>query len=996
MKKHEAQDDGYGEPGTGTPLAWIRGPAFGDVFGHSLRPAHDSNGAREDIRRLRSRRCPAWVRGVGLWLLAAGLSGFSAGAATPPDELVVKRAEEFEFVHKPTVARDGDRLEIAFETRASCDVTVAVEAEDGRIVRHLACGVLGKNAPPPFQKNDLAQRLVWDGKDDQGRYVDDKESCTVRVSLGLKPQYERMFLWHPKKRVSVAAPLIQAAEEGVYVFEGQGTDHIRLFDREGAYLRTVYPFPAERINSLDGLNWHNALQDGQRLPMPQGYYQSTLLTSGTSGRLRKGYPHGLAGAGSAASAMAVRGSRIALAQMAVNCFGTDGGASTDAPFEGPKVCYEADMGIPPKTLLAVPQSAAIDPTGKWLYLTGYVWNAPRSYFMDYRPIPVVRKVNMERPTDGPTDFLVETGSSSARFDHPTSVACDSSGRIYVSDYLSDRIQVFSPEGKFLKALPSKRPAQVCIHRNTQEIYVFSWIVPNTKDVKQNVPATLSCLGSFDKPIKPRIYELPLPAYEKALSEWHTGPSLLYSGEIDSWSQPLTLWVGRWVHPAMPQERCGIFLMREEKGKLEIWKNFASEVKLSKVHKAPAPFFKQVLYVNPATGHLFVAESDAGAAGPEAFATLQRLDPKTGQRDTVALPFDCQDMAFDHNGLAYLRGRNEIGRYDSRSWREVPFDYGEELDGVSFYGKHSARLIGGLPGRGINWHMGGIAVSLREQLAVAWHNMVDSGESRRNEPTVMRERGADFAVSMYPGRVAHYKAPIFSVYDRQGQVAHKDAFAGVAIAHGGLGIDAAGDLYILASSPRVYSGKVYPNKLSGMLIKVRPGQARVLASKDPPIPIETNQRPARSPDLQGYHEGHAWVEGAEWMFGGVGQNASTAGWCSCSNSRFAFDYFARSFLPEMDHHSVAIVDTAGNLILRVGRYGNVEDGRPLIADGAPPQARSIGGDEVSMIYAPYLATDTDRRLFIADVGNARIVSVKLNYHEEARCRLADVKDSATTP
>lgn len=50
----------------------------------------------------------------------------------------------------------------------------------------------------------------------------------------------------------------------------------------------------------------------------------------------------------------------------------------------------------------------------------------------------------------------------------------------------------------------------------------------------------------------------------------------------------------------------------------------------------------------------------------------------------------------------------------------------------------------------------------------------------------------------------------------------------------------------------------------------------------------------------------------------------------------------------------------------------------------------------MIYAPYLATDTDRRLFIADVGNARIVSVKLNYHEEARCRLADVKDSATTP
>ena len=47
------------------------------------------------------------------------------------------------------------------------------------------------------------------------------------------------------------------------------------------------------------------------------------------------------------------------------------------------------------------------------------------------------------------------------------------------------------------------------------------------------------------------------------------------------------------------------------------------------------------------------------------------------------------------------------------------------------------------------------------------------------------------------------------------------------------------------------------------------------------------------------------------------------------------------------------------------------------------APAIGGDEVALFHACYLATHSDRRLFIADAGNARIVSVKLNYHATER-------------
>jgi hypothetical protein len=83
----------------------------------------------------------------------------------------------------------------------------------------------------------------------------------------------------------------------------------------------------------------------------------------------------------------------------------------------------------------------------------------------------------------------------------------------------------------------------------------------------------------------------------------------------------------------------------------------------------------------------------------------------------------------------------------------------------------------------------------------------------------------------------------------------------------------------------------------------------------------------------------------------------------------------------------VVDSAGNLILRIGTYGNADDGVPLIRDGGPPRPRALGGDEVGLFHGVYLATHSDRRLFVSDVGNARVVSVKLDYHTEERMALA---------
>jgi len=153
---------------------------------------------------------------------------FTALAIDIPDEFRIKREQVFEFAQKPVITRKGDDVTITFETKGFCDVTVVIENSEGTIIRHLASGVLGKNAPDPFQKNSKKQTVVWDGKNDRGRYIDDTKDIVIRVSLGLKPRFERTLFWSPKKRIAPGnRPSFCAAPEGIYVIEGGGVDHIR-------------------------------------------------------------------------------------------------------------------------------------------------------------------------------------------------------------------------------------------------------------------------------------------------------------------------------------------------------------------------------------------------------------------------------------------------------------------------------------------------------------------------------------------------------------------------------------------------------------------------------------------------------------------------------------------------------------------------------------------------------------------------------------------------
>ncbi|MCK6472692.1 MAG: hypothetical protein L6R28_13190 [Planctomycetes bacterium] len=52
--------------------------------------------------------------------------------------------------------------------------------------------------------------------------------------------------------------------------------------------------------------------------------------------------------------------------------------------------------------------------------------------------------------------------------------------------------------------------------------------------------------------------------------------------------------------------------------------------------------------------------------------------------------------------------------------------------------------------------------------------------------------------------------------------------------------------------------------------------------------------------------------------------------------------------------------------------------------------------MALLRPTTLASQSDRRLFVTDAGNARILSIKLGYETSERIPLAEVPDQETQP
>lgn len=169
------------------------------------------------------------------------------------------------FAGKPRVEKQGGKYVITFAPGRACDAAVSVVGPDGRTVRHLAAGVLGPNAPAPFQKGTLAQRLEWDGRDDRGAPA--PAGCSVRVGLGLTAKLDKALGWDPLTLPPVVG--LGCGPDGtLYALCGtRWSSTLVALSREGEYLRTILPWPATLPpGKLRGLRIFTA-PDGARLPV---------------------------------------------------------------------------------------------------------------------------------------------------------------------------------------------------------------------------------------------------------------------------------------------------------------------------------------------------------------------------------------------------------------------------------------------------------------------------------------------------------------------------------------------------------------------------------------------------------------------------------------------------------------------------------------------------------------------------------------------------------
>ena len=201
---------------------------------------------------------------------AAGLSALLClcGAASAQDwwkpysPPCTERENVFAFTQKPAVKLVGkDKYEITFAVKGYCDVTVGIIDAKGKVVRHLGSGVLGANAPAPFQKGSPKQTLLWDGKDDLDVYADRPETLRVKVSLGLKPTFDKILGWSPYdpggRYLAIAADAhgVLALVDGNHYPRPQ----LRRYDRDGNYVKTVFPpaadLPLDEMKGMEALEY---------------------------------------------------------------------------------------------------------------------------------------------------------------------------------------------------------------------------------------------------------------------------------------------------------------------------------------------------------------------------------------------------------------------------------------------------------------------------------------------------------------------------------------------------------------------------------------------------------------------------------------------------------------------------------------------------------------------------------------------------------------------
>jgi DNA-binding beta-propeller fold protein YncE len=891
------------------------------------------------------------MKSLLVWLLMAGVA-----------------VAEVSFTAKPVAKKDGDGCRIAFTVSAPTDVEVAILDAGGAVVRHLAAGQLGPNAPEPFQKNALDQAIAWDGRDDAGKQVSVGATVAtplnaapstpgplaVRVRIGSAPALDRIAGWDGATLGSSVAGMVVGKGGELFVLDsdrGWGRAGMRVFDKDGKYLRTIAPYAANTPTNRTASTF--ALEiDGEHFPTVFNAHCGNLLPlfAGMKNQTMAWHPQGYLVLASAVGNIAEHGPPRHLLAMH-----PQGGAPEGVKFVGPQ--FRAPIGFmggAGERDVNFYDHLAVSPDGEYVYLTTYK-------LFDKNQRHAVFRMKWSDVTMGPA-FLGKDGEPGADDDHlsePQGVATDPAGQIYVCDRGNDRVVIFSADGKRIGKFAVAFPYQVAVHPKTREIYIVS----------------------RKRPAAPRE-QIP-PVVIRKFAPWSAEPGKGDPAEmakieavgdtiaLDPETSPTRLW----IHTG--------------KGLAQLLDKGASFELGAVITNSKGLAFPMFIAADPARNRVLVREKSGG---------LFALDLAS---DTIKpLGIKGTDPALDREGNIYVMdgyGANSLSRY-TPDGKPLPF-----------------------AATGANRLNTGVYRGYGPDMGLRGHCVAPNGDIY-----VIRSNNSS-AIGLGGG-----VGGVVDVFGPDGKPKKTPLINGLGYGDCGLGVDAAGNVYLGVNAkpldkpfPEPFMGKVsaepyvwwrkgkraepwwfmYYNPYLyhwGSVMKFGPaggtfyGNTIAQAKGQPPAILPLAEAPADAVKLRTAYLGQEIaIAGMQWRYAGYGPvSASNLNWgdpsCVCMTARLAADEYGRVYAPNPFRFSVEMLDTAGNQISRIGRYGNADDSMRNAERGmrsGQPEDSALRTPNPAICFAwPAFVSAAGGKVYVSDPDSRRIVVVKFNYAAAETCEV----------
>jgi hypothetical protein len=809
-----------------------------------------------------------------------------------------------------------------------------------------------------------------------------------------------------------------------YIFcRSRDQTYIRKFDLNAKYVASLMPPPANLPEKkLQGMGWVEYEPGKKALQAPLVY---------TSISNRGHYLKGVCGKSVWSAKPVVIGSRLYFAN-AGSTFGTprdpsllhfinaDGSTETEG-LEG-RPFAKAGLGH-------VKPRLAVSPDHKWVYMVGLMGGRIRGN----NPVVMRRSLEGKEVAEVFIGVFYKPGSDNAHFNNPADVECDAKGRIYVADEFNKRIQVFSPEGKHLKTIPIDRPRVLCVHKKTGAIYV-----QHLGRVRGRTVNRMSKLKSLEDPReefhvdgiatdvmvldsqspKPRLWVAgnvvgATPNYVGTYTKERPGVTVweeegkglkkICDFDEEARKEARENYMGRWSAGIFDHVSCD-----DVRGHVyyQHWRGAAKIFDLKTGDLVRRVRFRAKLndIDFDKRGYLHAHHDGGGLTG------VSRWDPDRSG------PF--------RTGLGVLKG---VTNYE-----EVPYDYGvakrqKEEKGYPFVGILPVKDQPGAKhfqdGFGVNM-IGEVAVQSNiyfvPKMSEEGWEMADMGRAFQRRKTGITGGGGaspEYRYSQFMRYVMEKEKEGEKVYSLKRRPGHPMSGAtvwtyeasgelraecAVTAPHSmsGVQIDEDGKLYFGQASTRLVNGKPFldghggnygtkprPSPGAGVPGNIRPKTGTYIKARGQKVAyliknskVKMDPPPERPADIVGSrgYKGEAWVDGAEWFYAGASPIQIISN-CSCPAARSHLDWYKRSFVPEAYRHSIGVLDTNGNLIMHIGRYGNFDSG-----NGAKSRV-PIGGDHIAMNLVRFVS-GTDDYLVFDDWGE-RLTVVRLDYHAEAVAPIA---------